>query len=436
MEQIKRHPLSATGDALKRALILNGFTLYDSGESKEMEQAEQAFPVIKLPEQAKPRQVLMEGGAYALRSELISAQLPAMRGPLPIKAAAVGRIFDGRDQEYPNRMIAEGVYAVEETTVTDYAVLWTKIAAEFCGLGARAELIPEGADIYRIEVSKGDDVWTLGYTGSATWLAREVLGIGQNNVPVWVFRIDLDDAAVYRYALANRAALHSPLVSALSVVNSDAPACESTFANKAADILRSYGYLEFTGFKVYEADAYKKMNMIQEAWDTNNKGVQLAEPMGARCGLPTVLAPSLEEALAANYKAGQSAVKLYEIGHIFLPNPKGGAPIEKISLSFGGYGPDMEAKAFRSFVDKVLKEFGVSNHFFIPTDMAIAYDQRDCWLVLDEKMSYLESNFGGISAKAEENHGIGVHAFMAQFELAPLECKAAAEYGVIPNELK
>ena len=25
--------------------------------------------------------------------------------------------------------------------------------------------------------------------------------------------------------------------------------------------------------------------------------------------------------------------------------------------------------------------------------MAIAYDQRDCWLVLDEKMSYLESNF-------------------------------------------
>lgn len=82
----------------------------------------------------------------------------------------------------------------------------------------------------------------------------------------------------------------------------------------------------------------------------------------------------------------------------------------------------------------VLSRFRMSST--IPTDMAIAYDQRDCWLVLDEKMSYLESNFGGISAKAEENHGIGVHAFMAQFELAPLERKAAAEYGVIPNELK
>lgn len=436
MDQIKRHPLSATGDALKRALVLSGFTIYDNGETPEMEQADQAFPVLRLPEAAQPKRVLIGGGAYALRSQLISAQLPAMRGPLPIRAAAVGRVFDGRDPVYPNRMAAEGIYAVEGTTLKDYTVVWDRLVKEFCGLGWTAELNVENRDLYRIDAVRGDECCPLGYTGPATWLARAVLGIERAETPVWAFHVDLDDAAVRRYGLADRTALHSPLVSCLSVCSSDAPACGGTFADKAADLLRRCGYLEFTGLKVYEADAYKKMNMIQEAWDTNNRGVMLDEPMGDRCGLPTVLTPSLEEALSANYKAGECAVKLFEVGHIFLPDPKGGAPIEKTALSFGGYGPDMDPKGFRNFVDGYLKELGILNHFFIPTDLAIAYNQRDCWLVLDEKMSYLESNFGGISPKAEENHGIGTHAFMAQFELAPLERKANAEYGFVPNELK
>ncbi len=34
-------------------------------------------------------------------------------------------------------------------------------------------------------------------------------------------------------------------------------------------------------------------------------------------------------------------------------------------------------------------------------------------LLLDEKMSYLGCNFGGVSAIAEKNFDIGTHAFMA-----------------------
>ena len=87
-------------------------------------------------------------------------------------------------------------------------------------------------------------------------------------------------------------------------------------------------------------------------------------------------------------------------------------------------------------IDQFLTELGISNHFFFPTDMAIAYDITDCWLVLDEKLHYLEGNLGGISPIAEKNHGIGIHAFMAQFELEPLEEKASVEYAFVPNELK
>ena len=51
-------------------------------------------------------------------------------------------------------------------------------------------------------------------------------------------------------------------------------------------------------------------------------------------------------------------------------------------------------------------------------------------------MSYLEGNFGGIGEKARENYGIGVPAYMANFELNPLEKKAASEYYFVPPELE
>ncbi len=82
-----------------------------------------------------------------------------------------------------------------------------------------------------------------------------------------------------------------------------------------------------------------------------------------------------------------------------------------------------------------MTELGIQNHFFIPTDMAIAYNTSDCWLILDEKMSYLETNFGSISPKALENHQIGTQAYMLQMELAPIERKEEEEYRFVPPEL-
>ncbi len=68
--------------------------------------------------------------------------------------------------------------------------------------------------------------------------------------------------------------------------------------------------------------------------------------------------------------------------------------------------------------------------------MAIAYDTSDTWLVLDEKLHYLESNFGGISDIAEKNHDIHVHCFMANLELNAIEKKHEEEFNFIPPELR
>ena len=329
----------------------------------------------------------------------------------------------------------EGVVADSGMNEKDYARLWNNIVRQLYGLSARAILSDAGEHSQKVEAETDIDRFVLAYTGPASAVSRALLGIDNDAVRVWIFSVDIDEAAVHDYHLADREALYRPVVSFLAEYASERTSLTDNFARKAADLLRARGYSEFSGQKIYEPDCYKKMNMIQESWDTNNRGVQLKTPLGACTGLPTVLTPALEEALAENYRAGEESVRIFEIGHIFVPNPKGGKPVEKLALSAGAYGPELDRVSFRKHVDSFLTELGIHNHFFIPTNLAIAYNTSDCWLILDEKMSYLEGNFGSISPKALENHGIGTQAYMIQLELAPLEKKAKEEYDFVPTEL-
>lgn len=436
MSNLKRYPLFSVADSLKRAFVLSGFQLCDNCESSEIINAEQALiTAFDMPETSRPEPIYLEDGGFALRSDLLIPQLSSMRGTLPICSAAIGRIYDKKGGTYPAHLFLQGVYANRDISFKEYKSIWEQIIQELYGVTACVKLEPLKKEQFQIIIQNEDDEFTFGYTGPAGWFAKTLLGTDLPEVTTWIFSIDIDAVAIHDLSLENREELYSVLQKDLKKCDSSSPAYGNSFINKAGNLLRKRGYLEFCGSKLYEDDAYLKMNMIQESWDKNNKGVTLMEPIGNKTGLPTVLTPSLEEALSLNYKAGEETVKIYEIGHIFRPK-SGAKPRERISLSIGAYGPEIDKKSFRMEIDQFLTELGISNHFFFPTDMAIAYDITDCWLVLDEKLHYLEGNLGGISPIAEKNHGIGIHAFMAQFELEPLEEKASVEYAFVPNELK
>lgn len=436
MEKTTHHPLRAQEDALKRALQLSGFTLHDDGTTTEIEQPTWAFAPYREACEHEPKPILLEEGRYALRSRLLPTQLASLKGPLPRKSFVSGRVYDGRDCTRPGHSHLEGAWAEEGLTRSTYTQLWEAVAQYAFGLDAHAELIAVDKDSYTIDVTVQDATFTLATTGKANELARALLGIEDPSVPVWLFAIDVDAAAIALAGLESREALYNPRVSFLqSFTSSDATMGTHSY-RAACDLLRQRGFVEFRGLDVYEADCYQKMNMIQESWDTNNRGVQLVEPLGTFTGLPTVLTPALEEALALNYRAGEETCLLFEIRHIFLPGRHGDTPQQKTALSFGGFGPNLNKKAWKALVDEFLGAFGIENRFYIPTDRAIAYDTSDCWLVMDQNMRYLESNFGTISPIARANHGIDVPAFMAQFEFDALEQKATEEYGFIPNELR
>lgn len=434
MEPITKYPLYAIQDKLVRAFALHGFGVLDCEEKREMLTPDHQFDT--LANVASPEPVLLMDGSYLLRSSLLPTVLAELKGELPLKKIAVGRTYRNEDGIYPAHATIEGVLAAPELSQADLDDLFGNIAQEAFGIAAAFSMVPGDAGVSALTVTRGEDTLTFGTFAPAAWLTKVILGTDNDAVKTFAFVIDVDTVAMHELDLPDRAALYSVKLPHLEMRPCDCTSYGESFTNKARNLLRAAGFREYVGQRMYIENCYKKMNMIQESWDTNNAGVQLAQPVEDRTQIPTVLAPSLEEAMAENFKDGVETLQIFEIGQIYKPPVGGALPMDILSIAIGAYGPDMDKMKFRAIVDKFLSGLGISNHFFFPTTMAIAYDITDCWLILDEKPGYLGGNFGGISPIARANHGIDVPAWMCQLEVPLLEAKAASEYGFVPNELK
>lgn len=437
MGRITQHPIRSKLGALTRALVANGFTLHDDRSASEIESVDWAFALYETPDfQSKRRIALEEDGRYTLRTNVLATQLDTMRGPLPLRTFCIGRTFDGNDAAIPAHWTIEGIIVEDEFSAALWSRRWTRIAQEVYGISAKARLVALDARTYQVECEAEGSTFALAHLGKASGIVRTLLGLAYGSASAWVFTIDVDELARRACDAPSRTALYSPVVSFLEQFEDDVPTPGDSFASIAADVLRSHEYREFYDPGLYPQDAYQKMNMIMESWDLNNRGALLQQPFGNFTRVPTVLTPSLEDALEANYKAGEACAKVFEINHHYVLQAVGTKPLLKTSLSFGAYGPDLDRATFRAEVDAILTELGVKNHFFIPTDMAIPYDPTDCWVILDEHMQYLDGNFGSICQKARDAHGIGVPAYMAQIEIPAIERKSAEETAFVPNELR
>lgn len=446
MGKITRHPLYQKADAIRTALFLNGFDIIDDDSDRELLETDSSVQLFHEPEDIHIREIVTGDGSYALRTRLLPAKLPFLSGKFPLKAAMSGMTYDGADSIYPQHERIEGVIADNSVTLNDLTVLWNRILKSIYGIGASASLEPGGNGTLTIMVNISEDHFTFGFMGPGTWIARSVLGITGSSVSTWFFTIDVDMVAVHDFGLSDRKCLYDNTLSFIGKLTDDRPSFGDAFSSKAADVLRSMGYCQYIGERFYTSDAYVRMNMIQDAWDTNNKGIDLKEPLkgydnpltseAERTGLPTVLTPALEQAMSDNFAAGEASVKLFDIGHIFKPGQGGASPWEVMALSVGSYGPDVEFRSFLGDVTRILRSLGISNSFFIPTDLAIAYRQDQCMVILDEKMKYLDGNCGLINPVALKNFRIDTDGFMAQFELPSLEAKARQEYGFVPYELR
>ena len=452
-----KHPLRITADALKNAFALNGFTLYDNGEYPELEKTDVNIKIFDNPG-AIVKPILLMDGQYALRTQILPFMLPHAAGDGAACAVATGKVFDGADTVFPAHLRTEGVISTD-FTLYDLGVLWNKIVKCAFGAAYSAKLQKYGEDVKAADLSTwgqgalpehtlsepatweirvtdpAGESFVLGWFGNLTWLGAALYGKAGKAETCFAFSIDVDDAACRKFGISDRSKLFDNRQEFLGAYCDGSVSATDAFEDRCRDVLRTMGYSEGFGPKIYPDGIYKKMNMIQDEWDLNNKGVLLKETLGDGVGLPTVLTPAIEQILSEKWAAGEKCARAFEISHIFMPR-RGGFPVEKLAVSFAAYGDAMDFAAFKKQVGDFLTKIGNKNHFYVPTNMAIAYTTTECCVILDEKMHYLDGNFGGISPIAEKNFGIGTHAFMANLELAALKRKADEEYGYIAPELR
>lgn len=431
-----RHPLYLAADKLKTAFHMLGFQLVDNAEGPEVEMADVTFATWEEPAQLFGWQsdpIYLGEGDVLLRPRLLPAKLGALAKNAPARILAFGRVYNKSDASIPMRSHMEGFVAEDALTFGHWLDVWNQYAVAMFGIGASATLEAAGESSYKIVINDqaNETTYDLGYTGPASEQARKAAGIKDDARAAWVFVIDVDEFALAYFSLEDRAQFYQNDVAFLRAFKSDFAAGGYTAEYRAADALRRIGYLETCGATIYPDGIYVKMNMIQEAWDTNNQGYPLVEPLAGMTALRTVQTPALEEILAYNYALGNKEVKVFEVGHIYSPVLEQRLPKERFSISMGAYGPDVTLETFQKDVEAVLQALGITAYMFVPTDMAIAYKTDECLLVLDGNGTYLEGNFGRISEIAEANFGIGTPAYQAQLELPALVLAGQRQRGEI-----
>lgn len=417
-----RHPLYIVADELKDTFFKLGFQFLDNGEGREAEASGVSFatwaePVELFGWQNDP--IAIADSDIVMRTRLLPAHLKNNEFRFPLRTAAFGRVYKKNDPVMPIHHHFEGILIEPQYNINFLKDFWNEQSAAMFMLNTSASLEEIGNNCYKIIVRTEAKTIVLGYTGPASAEAMKACGAEAEELSGWVFVIDIDDVAAQYYAMA-REELYCNLYSHLKQFKSANPSMGITPEYRVSTALRSLGYLETISNPFYPAGIYKKMNMIQEKWDTNNVGYQLKEPLGTLVSLRTVLTPGCEDTLAKNFKAGEKEVRLFELGHIFSVDKENSLPIERFTVNITAYGPDMNLETFLGILG-IKKDYKL-----IPCDMAIAYKTDECLLLYTIDGKSLDGNFGQISPVALKNWEIDGSAFQANIEV-----KAPTDYAKI-----
>jgi len=419
-----RHPLSQAADKLKETFRLMGFQFVDNGEGLEVEEPGVTFATWDEPADVFGWQndpILLGEGNVLIRTRILPAHLRALEFQPPIRLVTYGRVHK-KEPRFPMHLQIEGFVAEKGLTVEAWKVLWSRYAVTLLGLGSSASLESAGDAAYKITVKNPEDgkVFDLGYTGPASEEALAVSGIKSTDCASWVFVIDVDRFALQYFSIADRPTLYDNDVTFLRRFKSNAAAGGYTLEYRLADELRKIGYMETYGDTMYPEGFHKKMNMIQEKWDTNNRGFRLVEPLGDFTTIRTVLTFAMETILARNYERGATDVRIFEVAHKYAPVDGKLLPKETLCGAMFTYGTEVTLESFGKEVEAVFQALGFSSLDYVHSEIAIAFE-GGCDVARCSPEISLNSYYGQMNKIAAQNMGIGVPAYMALFDIPTLE---------------
>jgi phenylalanyl-tRNA synthetase beta chain len=161
--------------------------------------------------------------------------------------------------------------------------------------------------------------------------------------------------------------------------------------------------------------------------------VRLLNPLGEENSvMRTTLLPAMLETLALNYSRNNARVAAFEIGNTLFDRGDACLPEERVALSLGAYGGDMDFFRMKGALELLFKKLGVRVVYEAERAAALWHPGR-CARVLAGETRI--GAFGELHPDAAARRGVGTRCYVAELDMAELIEKAnvARAYVSLPR---
>ena len=191
---------------------------------------------------------------------------------------------------------------------------------------------------------------------------------------------------------------------------------QQLFDRALGETCRTLGYHEIITYSFISPSYYDKIRMPKDS--PLRKSLKILNPLGEDTSIMrTTILPSMLEIITRNYNYRNKAVRLYELGKIYLPREDGLADEPKI-LSLGAYGDGMDFFTLKGGIEAILRTCRVKDvRFEACTDNA-SYHPGRCAKVYAGDVEL--GVFGQIHPLVAATYGVDAEIYAAELRFDAL----------------
>ena len=191
---------------------------------------------------------------------------------------------------------------------------------------------------------------------------------------------------------------------------------QQRFDRAIGGAVRALGYDEIITYSFISPTYYDKIRMPKDS--PLRKSMKILNPLGEDTSIMrTTILPSMLEIITRNYNYRNKAVRLYELGKIYLPREDGLADEPKI-LSLGAYGDGMDFFTLKGGIEAILRACRIKDvRFEACTDNA-SYHPGRCAKVYAGDVEL--GVFGQIHPLVAATYGVDAEIYAAELRFDAL----------------
>ena len=201
---------------------------------------------------------------------------------------------------------------------------------------------------------------------------------------------------------------------------------------KLGSLCRACGYSEIITYSFISPTCYDKIGWAKD--EPLRASLKILNPLGEDTSIMrTTTLPSMLDILSRNYNYRNKAVRLYEIGRIYLPGGPDGLANEPKMLTLGAYGEKYDFFTLKGTVEALLRELRITNVEFRACGADPSYHPGRCAGVYVGES--LLGVIGQIHPAVAANYDVDCELYCAELSFdALLEAQGpGAEYTPLPR---